>query len=201
MNLKEFLIDELSKVDDFSEKFKEKIPISETTNDSGQYPIEVSREVIIDYLNKSGYELSDENYKLAEKMLLSMEQDKLKTTLENAGKSSEKKYKIINHLNDFELEELNSLLNIAVLKVINEINARNRSAVKYEYKVITIQDIGGRTNTNSLRTALADYGNKGYKVVSIFTNELGKNSISVGGVGVNSTADEVVVVFEKPIYD
>lgn len=202
MNIKELLINELNKIDDISEKFKERILISEINNDTVQNPIEVSREVVIDYLIKLGLELSDENYKQAEKMLVSMEQNTLKATLDNAGKSREEKnYKIINHLNDLSLEELNSLLNIAFLNVINEINTKKSSDVRYKYNVITIRDIDGRTDIVSLRNILSEYGNKGYKVVSIFTNELGKNAISIGGIGVNSTADEVVVIFEKPIYD
>lgn len=196
MNLKEFLIDELNKVDDISRQFKETILFSEINNDIEQPPIEVSKEIVIDYLIKSGFELSDENYKQAEQMLISMQA---------SSKSAEdiikgKNYKIIDHLNDLEIEELNSLVNMAVLNVLNEINYKS-SVIRYEYKVITIQDIGGRTDTHSLRNVLAEYGHNGYKVVSIFTNELGKNAVSVGGFGVNSTADEVVVVFEKPIYD
>lgn len=73
MNLKEFLIDKLNKVDDISGKFKETILISEINNDNEQPPIEVSKEIVIDYLIKSGFELSDENYKQAEQMLISMQ--------------------------------------------------------------------------------------------------------------------------------
>lgn len=47
-------------------------------------------------------------------------------------------------------------------------------------------------------TILKQKSDEGYRVVSIFTNEIGKNSLSVAGVGVNSTVDQTVVIFERP---
>ena len=42
---------------------------------------------------------------------------------------------------------------------------------------------------------------KFYRIANMFTNELGKNSISIGGIGTNSTCDEVVVLFERPVLN
>lgn len=198
MNAKELMIDELIKINDISEKFEEKICLNDLQEENfNEEIVEVSREVIIDYLIKSGYELTDDNFKRAEKMFESMESNKIKKTLKNAGKPRE--FKTINHLYDLSIEELNSILNISILNVLNEI--KKRSEIKYEYAVEVIRDIGGKTDISSLKRIINEYGNSGYRIVNIFTNELGKNAVSVGGIGINSTADEVVVVFEKQIYN
>ena len=68
---------------------------------------------------------------------------------------------------------------------------------EYEYVVQTINDVGGATNIPLLTSTINQYAEKGYRVKNIFVNELGKNSISVGGMGVNSTVDQVVVIFER----
>lgn len=204
MELKDILIKELNKRPDLTKSFKEKVLIDDIIPEEvlEQPDIQISREVVIDYLTKSGYELTDENYTRAEKMLISMEQDKLKNTLHNAGKTpSDKRFEIVDHLQDLSLDELNSLLNLAVLNALNDMTANTKIPLRYEYKVERIKDSGGSTNINQFRQVLNDFSDRGYRVVSIFTNELGKNAFSVGGVGVNSTVDEVIIVFEKPIYE
>ena len=198
LDTKEFLINELTKISDISSKFQEKVCLNDLYEDeNNEEIIEVNREIVIDYLLKSGFDLTDENFKQAEKMLVSMESGKRSKTLRNAGKAKE--FTTINHLNSLSTEELSSLLNIAILNVLNEIKEKRN--VKYEYAVETINDIRGSTNITALKYTLKSYGDRGYKVKSIFTNELGKNSISAGTFGINSTEDEVVIVFEKVIYD
>ncbi|MBP1533053.1 MAG: hypothetical protein IK999_02835 [Ruminococcus sp.] len=204
MELKELLINELNKRPDLTKSFKERVLIEDKISDEvmDQPDIQMSREVVIDYLIKSGYELTDENYSRAEQMLISMEQDKLKMTLHNADKMpSDNKYEIIDHLQDLSLDELNALLNIALLNSLNDITINTKVPLRYDYKVEKIKDIMGGTNVIKFRQVLDDYSGRGYRVKSIFTNELGKNALSVGNVGVNSTVDEVIVVFEKPIFD
>lgn len=78
----------------------------------------------------------------------------------------------------------------------------------YEYKVISLSDFGGLFSSNSGRVdidkmtaVLNDMGLDGWHLVIAYSNELGKNALSggAGGVllGVNSTADENILIFER----
>ena len=68
----------------------------------------------------------------------------------------------------------------------------------YEYKVITVNDTkGGGTNVYALSAELNELGRMGWHLRSAYTNELGVNSTSVGGFGVNSTMDQHVLILER----
>lgn len=78
----------------------------------------------------------------------------------------------------------------------------------YEYKVISLSDIGGLFSSNSGRvdvekmtSVLNDMGLDGWHLVIAYSNELGKNALSggAGGImlGVNSTVDENILIFER----
>ena len=78
----------------------------------------------------------------------------------------------------------------------------------YEYKVISLLDIGGlfksnsgRVNTVEMAQTLNELGIDGWHLVTAYSNELGKNALSggAGGVllGVNSTVDENILIFER----
>lgn len=78
----------------------------------------------------------------------------------------------------------------------------------YEYKVISLSDVGGLFSANSGRVDVAkmtailnDMGLDGWHLVIAYSNELGKNALSggAGGVmlGVNSTVDENILIFER----
>jgi len=78
----------------------------------------------------------------------------------------------------------------------------------YEYKVISLSDVGGLFSSNSGRvdvekmtSVLNDMGLDGWHLVIAYSNELGKNALSggAGGVmlGVNSTVDENILIFER----
>lgn len=78
----------------------------------------------------------------------------------------------------------------------------------YEYKVLSLLDIdgflnsnSGRVNTTAMTTALNELGLDGWHLVTAYSNELGKNALS-GGVGIamlgiNSTIDENILIFER----
>lgn len=75
---------------------------------------------------------------------------------------------------------------------------------QYEYEVVTVADNPtGGTNLNHLQGVLTKYSMYGWRLKTIVTNELGKNSsgVGVGGVsaGVNSTIDQLILVFERKI--
>ena len=68
----------------------------------------------------------------------------------------------------------------------------------YEYKVVSLRDAwGGRTNIDALQNTLSLLGRDGWRLVNSFTNELGKNSMSVSNMGTNSTVDEAILIFER----
>ena len=76
----------------------------------------------------------------------------------------------------------------------------------WEYKVIKVQDqngwfSNGSVNEEAMIGALNHLGANGWHLVSAYTNELGKNLISAGGIGLNSTRDEHILIFERRITD
>ncbi len=203
MEIKDFIIKEINQREELASAFKEEVEIEEKNDEKyNQEEIKVDKEIVIDYLMKSGYELTPDNYNRAEQMLLSMESDKLANTLINAGKTDRKRYKTINHLYDLSVDELNSLLNNAMLNALNSINNNTLQPriEKYEYAIEVVKDTMGATNILKLSSVINKYSNEGYRVVSAFTNEIGKNAVSINGVGVNSTSDQVVIIFERPVY-
>ena len=74
-----------------------------------------------------------------------------------------------------------------------------------DYAVEIINDNqNGSTNIQKLTTILKERSEKGWKLVNTFTNELGVNShieqsILSNNVRVNSTVDQIVMIFERPI--
>ena len=67
----------------------------------------------------------------------------------------------------------------------------------YEYTVKSIVDERGRSDTAAMINLLNEMGLAGWRLVTAHTNELGKNMLSFYGFGVNSTADETVLIFER----
>ena len=78
----------------------------------------------------------------------------------------------------------------------------------YEYKVISLSDIGGlfrsnsgRVDTEKMAQTLNELGMEGWHLVTAYSNELGKNALSGGAggamLGVNSTVDENILIFER----
>ena len=78
----------------------------------------------------------------------------------------------------------------------------------YEYKTISLLDVGGIFNSNSGRVdtyemtqTLNELGVDGWHLITAYSNELGKNALSggTGGalLGVNSTVNENILIFER----
>ena len=66
----------------------------------------------------------------------------------------------------------------------------------YEYGVVLIENTAtGSVNVNKLREILSEYSSKGWKLHSIYSNELGKNAL----LGINATASQDVLIFERKI--
>ncbi|MBR4888063.1 MAG: DUF4177 domain-containing protein [Clostridia bacterium] len=90
---------------------------------------------------------------------------------------------------------------------IEQLKAKNLDGY-YEYKVISLSDIGGLFKSNSGRVdivamtqTLNELGIEGWHLITAYSNELGKNALSggAGGVllGINSTVDENILIFER----
>lgn len=71
---------------------------------------------------------------------------------------------------------------------------------EYEYKVISINDrIGGGADIAMIEETIKVYASEGWRVITVFTNELGKNALSIGNVGINATADQSIIIFERAV--
>lgn len=70
----------------------------------------------------------------------------------------------------------------------------------YEYDVVTIvNENHGLVDTGKMINILNEYAKKGWKLHTVYSNELGKNAVSLMGFGTNSTACEDVLIFERRI--
>ena len=74
---------------------------------------------------------------------------------------------------------------------------KNGAEGYYEYSVKSIIDEGGRTNIQKLTDLLNQMGLAGWKLATTHTNELGKNALMAIGLGINSTVDETILIFER----
>ena len=78
----------------------------------------------------------------------------------------------------------------------------------YEYKAVSLADIGGlfraqsgRVDVAAMNELLNDMGLDGWHLVTAYSNEMGKNAFSGGSggiaMGINSTVDENILIFER----
>ena len=67
----------------------------------------------------------------------------------------------------------------------------------YEYKVISIVDKKGAVDINRLMAELNDLGLDGWRLQCAYTNEMGKDSLTIAGFGMNSTADQNILILER----
>ena len=55
----------------------------------------------------------------------------------------------------------------------------------------------GRVDANKMTELLNDMRLDGWHLVTAYSNELGKNALSMGGFGINSVVDENIFLFER----
>lgn len=72
----------------------------------------------------------------------------------------------------------------------------------YEYDIVTILNKGhGRIDREQMMEILSSHARDGWKLHTIYSNELGKNAISLLGFNLNETACEDVLIFERKLRD
>lgn len=86
------------------------------------------------------------------------------------------------------------------LKAQREQLLKNNSL--FEYQVVIVNNLStGEVNNLAIQTYLDSFSNQGWRLHSVFNNELGKtsSSVAVGFVGssVNATIDQTVLIFER----
>lgn len=94
-------------------------------------------------------------------------------------------------------------MQLKILEQLAELK-NNFEERKYQYTVDVIYDNRhGGTDVEALKRSLTWHGERGYRLKEMITNELGKNSMTIGvgnySSGVNSTQDQVILVYEKPV--
>lgn len=119
----------------------------------------------------------------------------------NASEKAKKYFKSILEEKNIDNEQMQIKLKTekehldAIRQVeLDKINFAKSFNEYYEYDVITIQN-NGSVNTDKLKMILSEYAAKGWKLHSIYSNELGKNAI----LGLNATACEDVLIFERRV--
>lgn len=87
------------------------------------------------------------------------------------------------------------------IRAIKEKNARVFSMNNlYEYKVEVIQDLeNGSSNQTTIISTINQYAKNGWRLHSIYTNEIGKISQPkpFGISTINATIEETVLIFER----
>ena len=69
---------------------------------------------------------------------------------------------------------------------------------RYEYDIVTILNKDhGAVNKVHMLNVLREHASQGWRLHTIYSNELGKNAVQVLGLGVNATACEDVMIFER----
>ncbi len=72
----------------------------------------------------------------------------------------------------------------------------------YEYDVVTIiNENHGTVDKEKMMKILSDHAKNGWKLHTMYSNELGKNALSLMGFGVNATACEDVMIFERRVQE
>lgn len=71
---------------------------------------------------------------------------------------------------------------------------------QYEYAIESITNsLSGKSQTEQMLEVIKKYTEEGWKVHTIYSNELGKNAIGIMGVGINATQSEDIIIFERHV--
>lgn len=89
-----------------------------------------------------------------------------------------------------------------IAKIYNERFQQYRKNPFYEYDYIVVPNkMDGSTNKEAIEGIIENHSMQGWRIVTMYSNEIGKNAITVGGVGGNVTVSEDIIVFERCIKE
>lgn len=96
-------------------------------------------------------------------------------------------------------ENVDTYLTLKITEMLAKIEMQNNIM---DYKIdVVIDKYTGGTDFEALQKSLNWHSQRGWKVKSIFTNEIGKNSssVTVGGYtsGTNATIDQTIIIYER----
>lgn len=81
----------------------------------------------------------------------------------------------------------------------NRVEQYKRNAY-YEYDYIVVQNNSdGSTNKEKIAKIIEDHAFQGWRLVTMYSNEIGQDVITVAGAGVNATRCEDILLFERCI--
>lgn len=87
-----------------------------------------------------------------------------------------------------------------IAKIYNERLEQYKRNPFYEYDYIVVPNKSdGSTNKVIIEDLIGSHAMQGWRLVTMYSNEIGKNTITVGGVGGNVTICEDILVFERCI--
>lgn len=98
----------------------------------------------------------------------------------------------------FKEEVLVSLKEIA--EIYNNRIEQYKKNPYYEYDYIVVQNKGdGSTDKERIAKIIKEHAFQGWRLITMYSNEIGKNALAVGGVGANCTMCEDILLFERCI--
>ena len=154
--------------------------------------VKYSKSAVMTYLTEKGYQFTQANIDAAAKILSSQG-----NAIYIPGTTSYIK-EVHNTLENSDETEIMQYINFKILDEISKLRDEIMNENIVEYAVETFYDTSsGATDIQKLNRVLSSYSAEGWKLKCTFTNELGKNSVSVGGIGVNSTMDQLILIFER----
>lgn len=87
-----------------------------------------------------------------------------------------------------------------IAQIYNERLEQYKKNPFYEYDYIVIPNKSdGSTDKETIKDIIESHAMQGWKLITMYSNEIGKNSITVGGVGGNVTICEDILLFERCI--
>ncbi|MBP5438497.1 MAG: DUF4177 domain-containing protein [Treponema sp.] len=70
----------------------------------------------------------------------------------------------------------------------------------YEYDIVTIKDDEtGALDLQKLKDELTSHATQGWHLAKTISNELGQNKLGIGGIGINATINQTIIIFERCI--
>ena len=154
------------------------------TSDGIQY----NKKVLIDFLLDNGYPL-EQTY---------IDYYAIQFSISSDGKQitrSHTEYSQVDALDDLSDSDMSTYMNFIMMKQMQKLIKMQYA--KRIYTTHKIEDKLGALDSFELLNVLRKYADDGWTFKFAITNEIGKNAIGIGGIGVNSTQEETVLVFEK----